>query len=229
VIGVILSGLLDDGAAGLGCVKELGGATVVQDPDDAMFAAMPRAAMAATVVDRITPADQIPSVLQEFVRERVAWSPPVPEPGPDQVERDPSDLALVSGEPSPLTCPACGGALWEAANGQVLRFVCQVGHAYSADSMLVEQGAAVELAMWSALRTLEERGELLARIAHRQRGSSRGRFEQRAAEAQERARQIREVLVAHGMHAGPVGDSEPPAGDSEPPAGDSEQTAGETR
>jgi two-component system chemotaxis response regulator CheB len=101
----------------------------------------------------------------------------------------------VDGPPTPLSCPACGGALWESFEGPVLRFTCQVGHAYSAQSMLSEQGSAVETAMWAALRALEERAELLHRMSGRQHGRARSRFEARAREAEEHARRIRAVLL----------------------------------
>jgi two-component system chemotaxis response regulator CheB len=199
VIGVILSGLLDDGAAGLRVVKEQGGATVVQEPSDALFSAMPVAAIAATDVDRLAPAEMIPQVLAELIRCPL----PAPEPGPlaeaDLVEQDPGGLALVDGLPTPLSCPACGGAMWETVEGPVVRFTCQVGHAFSTESMLREQGSAVEQAMWGALRSLEERAELLRGIARRQSRGSRVRFEERAADVEAQARQIRAVLVDRGV------------------------------
>lgn len=195
VVGVILSGLLDDGAAGLAYVKERGGATVVQDPSDALFPAMPLAALEATEVDCCVAARDIARALEEFVARPVRWEKSLDdEQQPDRVERDIAGIVL-DGQPTSLSCPACGGAIWESLEGSVVRFTCQVGHAYSAQSMLEQQGTAVETAMWSALRSLEERSQLLMRIARRQSGSSRERFEQRAAEADAHARRIREVLV----------------------------------
>ena len=196
VIGVILSGLLDDGAAGLSSIKAHGGATVVQDPEDALFPSMPMAAIEATEIDCCVSASEIARALLELVSEPVRWEERVTdEQQPDRVQQDPSGLALVDGNPTPLSCPACGGAIWECLEGSVVRFTCQVGHAYSAQSMLQEQGSAVETAMWSALRSLEERSQLLLRIARRQTRGSRTRFEHRAGEAEEHARRIREVLI----------------------------------
>jgi two-component system chemotaxis response regulator CheB len=195
VIGVLLSGLLDDGAAGLAYVKERGGATVIQDPSDALFPAMPLAALEATEVDFCVPAGDIANALRQLVATPVRWEESLAdEHQPDRVERDLTGI-LVDGQPTSLSCPACGGAIWESLEGSVVRFTCQVGHAYSAQSMLEEQGTAVEAAMWSALRSLEERSQLLMRIARRQTGSSRERFEQRAKEADDHARRIRDVLV----------------------------------
>jgi two-component system chemotaxis response regulator CheB len=195
-IGVVLSGLLDDGAAGLSCIKQRGGATVVQDPEDALFPSMPMAAMEATEVDCCASARDIARALEELTATPIVWQENVAdEQQSDRIEQDPSWLALVDGNPTSLSCPACGGAVWESIEGSVVRFSCQVGHAYSAQSMLQEQGSAVEAAMWAALRSLEERSQLLMRISRRQSGASRARFEQRAEEAKEHARGIREVLA----------------------------------
>jgi two-component system, chemotaxis family, protein-glutamate methylesterase/glutaminase len=196
VVGVVLSGLLDDGASGLAAVKERGGMAIVQHPDDALFPAMPRAAMAAVSVDCAIPAGEIPQVLTRWVGQRVEETPQG-EDEPDRVERDPTGLKLVDGEPTPVSCPACGGPMWETMEDGVLRFVCQVGHAYSPEAMISEQGSAVESAMWAALRILEERGQLLQRMAGRQHGGARKRFERKAQDAEDHARRIRAVLLDH--------------------------------
>ena len=208
VIGVILSGLLDDGAAGLAAVKERGGLAIVQDPEDALFDAMPRAALAATEVDWALPVREIPEVLTRLAGEPVEHGALEPGPGePDRVERDPSALRLVDGSPTALSCPACGGAMWEVLEDGTLRFTCQVGHAYSPQSMLSEQGSAVESAMWSAIRILEERSQLLNRMADRQHGKARQRFQQRAGEAEDHARRIRAVLLDHSDNLDAVGEA----------------------
>jgi two-component system chemotaxis response regulator CheB len=95
--------------------------------------------------------------------------------------------------------------MWETRQGDVLRFTCQVGHAYSAESMLAGHDAAVEAAMWAALRILEERAELLTRMAHRQHGKARSRFETRAAEAARHALMIRELLASEELE--PAGEA----------------------
>jgi two-component system chemotaxis response regulator CheB len=198
-IGVVLSGLLDDGAAGLAYIKDGGGAAVVQDPEDALFADMPNAAIAATQVDCVVGIAGMSAALAKLVSEPAGEERRGAVEKPDQVQQDPTGLTLVDGPPTPLSCPTCGGALWEEFEGSVLRFRCQVGHAYSAQSMLSEQGSAVEVAMWAALRTLEERAELLHRMSRRQSGRSRARFQARAAEVEEHARRIREVLLDQGQ------------------------------
>ena len=116
-------------------------------------------------------------------------------PNPDGEQHRPSDMP---GEPTPFTCPECGGVIWELADGELTRFRCHVGHSFSAESMLELQSDSVETALWTALRVLEERADLLRRLAGRQheRGhefSAKG-FERRAREVSERAEVLREAI-----------------------------------
>ncbi|WP_022928053.1 chemotaxis protein CheB [Patulibacter americanus] len=208
-IGVVLSGLLDDGAAGLRFVHDEGGATVVQDPEDALHPGMPSAALAAGPVDRTVPAaalaDAVCALLDEPL-ERLRGDVAHGAAGaPDAVERDPVEDDLTRGELSGLTCPDCGGAIWETGDDPA-RYVCHVGHAFSRDSMLQEQGRALEITLWSALRALEERADLLRRVARRTGGSAGSRLEERAAEADDHARALRRTLLRAGaMPADGVG------------------------
>jgi two-component system chemotaxis response regulator CheB len=200
VLGVVLSGLLDDGAAGLHFIDERGGASIVQDPEDALFPAMPLAAMAATHVHSVATVEDMPRVILEMLREPVPATVPAgaDEQELDRVELDPATTALVDGSPTPISCPVCGGAMWELHEGPLVRFACQTGHAFSPESLISEQGSAVEQAMWSALRSLDERAELFERMARRQTGTARARFEQRACDAQAHAASIRDVLLRAG-------------------------------
>jgi two-component system chemotaxis response regulator CheB len=107
------------------------------------------------------------------------------------------------GPPSPFTCPECSGPLWELEAGQVVRYRCRVGHSYSEDAMVIEQGSAVEAALWSALEALEERAEFLERVAGRHgdaRPRLRDRFNRAAVDALERADLIRSALGTKGGH-----------------------------
>jgi two-component system chemotaxis response regulator CheB len=218
-IGVVLSGLLDDGASGLRFIKMQGGATVVQDPEDALFPSMPLAAMALTSVDRVAKASAIADALCELIEEpvEVARAPdPSDTPaasnralrGADRVELDdPWDpRSLLVGPPSPLTCPECGGALWEQENGRELRFACHVGHVYSVASLSEEQGRALETTLWSAVRALEERADMHRRLARRASASRGASYEERAREAKDHARALREILGKAGRIAAPAGD-----------------------
>jgi len=107
-------------------------------------------------------------------------------------------VALVDGPASGLICPDCGGALWVDEAGLVPRFTCQVGHSYSPESLVEEQGQAVERTLWAALRALEERSDLLRRLARRTEGRARDRIEIRARDADEHAASLRDVLMASG-------------------------------
>jgi two-component system, chemotaxis family, protein-glutamate methylesterase/glutaminase len=195
-VAVVLSGALDDGAAGAVAVTAAGGAVIVQDPDDALVPSMPISAIAADSPKRIVAAGEIAGVLQQLLAEPV----PDPEGGstmsePVQPEPRPS---RPDGPASAFTCPECSGALWELREGELVRYRCRVGHSYSEDAMVDAQSSSVEAALWTALEVLEERGELLTRIAERTAGrmpKTERRFREGAREALERAALIRRALA----------------------------------
>jgi two-component system chemotaxis response regulator CheB len=89
--------------------------------------------------------------------------------------------------------------LIERDEGRVIRFACRVGHAYSPESLVEQQGAALESALWHAMRTLEERADLLRRIARRaqRRGAAEteDRLTQRAEHAASQADNIRNTIL----------------------------------
>jgi two-component system chemotaxis response regulator CheB len=207
VIGVVLSGLLDDGTAGLLAIKERGGLAVVQHPDDALFPSMPRSAMDNLAVDHAVPVADLGALLVRLTKEPLPAAPQTAAPNEMQVEADMAELELDAlenphrpGAPSGFACPACGGALWELRDGELIRYRCRVGHAWSPDSLLAEQSGAVETALWSALRALEERAALAQNMCRRatQRGHDpvARKFADQARECEADARLIREVLLA---------------------------------
>ncbi|AFZ14203.1 CheB methylesterase [Crinalium epipsammum PCC 9333] len=205
VIGVILSGSLDDGTAGLMAVKMRGGVAIVQNPKEAMFSGMPTSAVENVEVDYIMPLSGIPSLLAELVNQPVTKEE---QPMPDEMEIE-SDIAELEinavhkhdrpGNPSGFACPACGGSLWEIQEGHLLRFRCRTGHAYSSGTLLAEQSEALEEALWIALRALEESSALAAKLADkardRQHNKSAERFDEQSQDAQKRANVIREALL----------------------------------
>jgi two-component system chemotaxis response regulator CheB len=171
VIGVILTGTLDDGTDGLRLIKESGGATVVQDPDDAAYRGMPESAVEFVGPDRVVPLAELGATLFELID---APLEPPPTNGVEDPARQPIDLVEVEfgreepeGDPTLLTCPDCGGVMLERDEGGLVRFACQVGHAYSPESLDEEQGEALESALWTAIRSLDERADLLRRMARR--------------------------------------------------------------
>jgi two-component system chemotaxis response regulator CheB len=171
-IGVVLSGWLNDGTAGLYAIKRCGGVAVVQDPDDAIARDMPQSALRNVPVDYVARLEQIGSLIARLAREEAG--PDMPVPSEIQVEADIAarggdSIAQTStlGARSIMGCPECGGVLTEMRNGNLLRFRCHTGHSYTAESLLAEQGQAVERALLSAMRTLEERAAMWTRLAER--------------------------------------------------------------
>lgn len=204
VVGVILTGTLDDGTAGLGIIKARGGVSVVQDPEEALFDGMPRSAIENVAVDHILKLAEIASVLNEISHEPIEEGETVS----GEIDREAKIVfqdkaALERGErpgnPSPLTCPDCGGVLWELQDDNLIRFRCHVGHAYSSNSLLAEQSNSVETALWSAIRALEEKAALARRMAVQARQQNRlmseAQFRKRAEEAEQHSALVRQVIL----------------------------------
>ena len=207
-VGVILTGTLDDGAAGLLAVKRNRGIAVVQDPSDALFPGMPQNALAVTAVDHCLPLAEIgPTLVQIVIGSAEGEEAVVPGVNEDldfenriaQADQQAIENENRPGRPSEFGCPECGGVLWELESGQIVRFRCRVGHAYSADSLLASQTEGLEAALWSALRALEEKASLTRRLAERAQGQSQHavarRFSEQMQAAEEHANTIRTVLL----------------------------------
>ena len=213
VIGLVLTGMLDDGTAGLQAVKMRGGLAVVQDPDEAMFSAMPRNAMENVAVDEVlTLAEIVPTLvrLAQKSPEETMDSTALPPASPEQqtelaVEADIAEMDMAAiekeraGSPSGFTCPECHGALWELQKGELIHFRCRVGHAYSPDSLLADQAESLEDALWIALRALEESAALAERLKERSQGRGHAlaatRFAEQAHDAWQRAQIVRQALL----------------------------------
>ncbi len=183
VTGVVLSGMLDDGAAGLWAISRRGGVAVVQDPLDAEYPAMPRSALDAVPAAESLPVDTMGARLVELARETIHSSAGVVPRGMAQEVHMATDNHCEEmeqldalGKRVPFTCPECGGALWEFEGGPP-RFRCHTGHAYSLNTLAADQQIRVEAALWAALRSLEENERLALRLAKAQadRGGERSR------------------------------------------------------
>lgn len=207
VIGVVLTGMLDDGTSGLMVIRARGGATVVQEPRTALFSSMPKSALQRVPDATVAELQDIPSLLVRLVSEEVeelkgrTSQDNVAEFETKMSELDMSEVANEgrAGTPSGFACPECGGVLWENGQSGFLRFRCRVGHSYTAAHLRAEQRQAVETALWSALRALEESASLYRRMAARaqdwnQNGSS-AVYGERAESADASARTLREFLV----------------------------------
>lgn len=205
VIGVVLTGVLDDGTAGLRAVKQRGGLAVVQHPADALYPGMPSSAIANVTPDYVLPLARIGDLLIELAR-----TPAPPEdqfPVPAVLEREAQiaeqEAVLmqdeeIPGTPAVFACPECHGTLWELHDGDLIRFRCRVGHAFSIESMVAEHNESLETALWVALRALEESialGERLVERARRHQHPHMGRrYAERIAEQEHSATLIREML-----------------------------------
>jgi two-component system chemotaxis response regulator CheB len=195
-VAVVLSGALGDGSDGARLVAQAGGGVIVQDPRDAVVASMPERAI-ALVGDaaEVLPASQIASALVSLG----AGARQEEEETLDRPDELAQDSRRPDGPATGFTCPECNGALWEVSEGDVVHYRCRIGHAFSEDSLVTEQGTALEAALWSALEVLEERAELLRRVADRHGADRPGvhrRFRAAADDADRRAALIRRALVS---------------------------------
>jgi two-component system, chemotaxis family, protein-glutamate methylesterase/glutaminase len=210
VIGVLLTGLLNDGTSGLQAIKRCGGLTIVQDPNDAAYGEMPRSALRHVAVDHILPLHEIPATLAAQAREA---RPPAREV-PDDVRAE----ALIAAQEirdmrhpeegrtiSPITCPECHGSMQEIVDGEFVRYRCHTGHAFTLEALGAFQAGTWERALYSAYRAQQERAMLVGRMADeaRARGAAiaAGQLQQRAQSYEEGADLLRDLL-AHGTRSG---------------------------
>jgi two-component system chemotaxis response regulator CheB len=209
-VGVILTGLLDDGAAGLAAVARCGGATAVQSPADAKAPDMPLRALEATDVHYRGSAAELVAVLLELVAQDV--DPEFQPPADLELEvsialgrRVDSRNTSNIGDVTPLSCPSCGGVLSQIRTGPPLRFRCQVGHAFTAEVLAERQEDSVDEAIRTALRIIEERVVLLNKMAAE--ASQAGRtltaqhYEERSADLRAHAAPLRKAIIGAEGHS----------------------------
>ena len=228
-IGAILSGYLDDGTLGLMLLKRRGGVAVAQDPQTAACPDMPRSAVRNVNCDYVVPLGDMPRLFARLAAEMpppLRPPPPLPPPPPPPLppiltrgglvvtadfrsasEEGPMPTSpnpierkqAADGAPSALTCPECGGALWEQRIEGVTRYSCHVGHGYTGETLEDQYVRDVEAALWTAMRHMVETAELHRRLAHRMRESGpaerAGDYEARARETERRAEVLRDLLV----------------------------------
>ncbi|PSR53112.1 chemotaxis protein CheB [Adhaeribacter arboris] len=158
VIGVILTGMMNDGTVGMEAIKRSGGFTVVQDPHDAEHPDMPRSAIRNVSIDYVVPVREMGTLLYQLSRTPSADSVTVPQDIIDEaqmVERVMTSSTMSSiknmdalGNRASYSCPECGGGLWELNQGKVTRFRCHSGHAYNEESLLQNMNSALEETLW---------------------------------------------------------------------------------
>jgi two-component system chemotaxis response regulator CheB len=209
VVGVLLTGELDDGTAGLWTIKHRGGTAIVQDPEDAYAPAMPRNALQYVKADRVLPLGEIAAEIGRVTREPA---------NPTTAEFDTKELEIETriamegralqagvmdlGPTTPYTCPECHGVLVQLKTGGVPRFRCHTGHAFSVNELLAEVTEYVEDSLWNAIRAIEESVMLLTHlgkhVTETEPGLQAARlFERKAIDTQRRADLVRQATMEH--------------------------------
>jgi two-component system chemotaxis response regulator CheB len=207
VIGVVLTGGLNDGTAGLYEIKQCGGITVVQDPEDAVYPSMPRSALEHVTIDHCLPLAQISRLLVRLVAQRVA-DVRLDRAGtvPAKLQGKEMTAEYKLDQPVAITCPDCGGALCRTERGTLTQFRCHIGHVYTAEVMMAAQFAAMEVSLGAAMRSLNERGELCRQMAEKSRTTKTplagAQWDAAMREAKERASVLRQLLETEWTHPG---------------------------
>ncbi|ASZ10755.1 chemotaxis protein CheB [Chitinophaga pendula] len=210
VIGIVLSGALDDGTAGLWAVKQQGGLAIVQDPADAEVSSMPDNAINAVRVDHIVPVTRIGALLDTLINKEI------PENNGSEtgdIKRTWMEVQIAMEEktfhqnifehaaPSPFTCPECHGVLAAITEGDRIRFRCHTGHAFSADSLLAGITENIEETLWNAIRSVQESMLLLNHMgdhfAEANQPKIAAMYFRKAKEAMQRADLVRKAVFDH--------------------------------
>jgi two-component system chemotaxis response regulator CheB len=181
VIGVLLSGMLDDGAAGIWEIGRRGGVTIVQDPSEAEFPSMPLNALNDAIVHHTAKAARIAPLLVRLVQEEIPASP-------GREEASEGEMAQFSG----YTCPECRGPLYETDHPTEFR--CRVGHVLSLKTLFDEHTSTQERKLYEAMVALEEGADLADRMALSGNGVEQGELRKEAAQLRKSVEKIREII-----------------------------------
>ena len=200
-VGVVLTGMLHDGTAGLDIIKRCGGVAVVQDPHEAEYPSMPETALRSVEIDYVVSLAMLGPLLENLTLSKPLEAPlNIPEDLKLEAaiaERvvGTADEVLKIAHLVPLTCPDCGGTLFEVNHGKVLRYRCHTGHAFSAETMLHSAQQTLEETLWVAIRMMEERKNLLASMTARGDGPYPAQQEERIEEMKKHISRLREFLL----------------------------------
>lgn len=204
VTGIVLTGLMDDGASGMWAIKRSGGTCIVQDPNEAEYPDMPLSVLNRMEVDFCVSLSEMGTVLENVIQTKVVAETSIPgdvKAEAEIAEKVATGLEIVAtmGAPTVYTCPDCGGMLTEIREGNTTRFRCYTGHVYTQDDLLYKQAHNMESTLWVALRMMEERKNLLKKLEHqnRQRGFGRLADEhlQKGEELQQHIDQLKKLLT----------------------------------
>ena len=205
VIGIVLSGLLNDGTIGMNAIKKCGGYCIVQDPNEAEYPDMPLAVLENMEVDYCTSLKNMPDAILDIINNAETKQVSIPEnilKESKLSERSATTLEGVSqlGERSLYSCPDCGGGLWQIENGKTKHYRCHIGHTYSERDLLIKQTEETENTLWVAVRMMEERKLLLNKLAreHHDRGLQRlnSEYNKRVKDLDQHIAKLKELLFA---------------------------------
>jgi two-component system chemotaxis response regulator CheB len=202
VIGIVLTGMLEDGASGMLAIKRSGGSCIVQSPNEAQYPDMPNAALKSIKADFVVPVAEMGNAIGKIIAK-----PPRKSKIPDDVKKEAGIVERVQVGIEPLkeiykhslfSCPDCGGGLWEFTSGGATHYRCHVGHAYSEEGLVVSMEASTESALWTAMRIIEERRNLLKKVAEKEKKNGNKsvatRFNKRIKELEAQIDQLKKVL-----------------------------------
>jgi two-component system chemotaxis response regulator CheB len=205
VIGIILTGMLEDGASGMFAIRRSGGTCIIQDPSEAQYPDMPNAVLNILHPDYSVPVIKMGEAILETIRSNKKPKTKIP---PDilkeaeiaeRVNISIDDMAGL-GEHSMYSCPDCGGGLWEIAENGETRYRCHVGHAFTSEGLLANMEASTESALWTALRIIEERRNLLKKLSdkEKQKGSRKAAlaYQRRSIELEAQIQHLKKTLFS---------------------------------
>jgi two-component system, chemotaxis family, protein-glutamate methylesterase/glutaminase len=210
VIGIVLSGALDDGTAGLWTIKSRGGITIVQEPTDAEVPSMPEHALEAVEIDYRVPVAEMAALLVKLTAEKEKQ---IKDVNMEENKKTNLEVLIASqdytfekgmvqiGELTPYACPECHGVLSAIKEGDIIRYRCHTGHAYSADSLLASITGNIEDTLWSAIRGVEESIILLNSLgdhfAEKNQPKLAALYFKKANEATDREKLVRQAVFNH--------------------------------
>ncbi len=209
VIGMVLTGSLDDGTVGLQTIKKRGGITVVQDPAEAEYPSMPKTALRYVKIDHIVPIADAGALLIRLVAEpaaaqgNFATTPAIEIESniAEQVMNTKQFLEAVEqiGKRTTYTCPDCNGAIWQIGDEEPLKLRCHVGHSFTGEVFSAEQSRNVESALWTAIRIMEEKVTFSRQLAERKRNqnllAAAAAYEREADALDEEVGKVRDLIV----------------------------------
>jgi two-component system chemotaxis response regulator CheB len=211
VIGIILTGMLDDGTSGLEAITKSGGIAVIQDPNEAEFSEMPLSAIRNLAINHVAPIAEMGNLIKKLMAEPVDQDHSVPKHVLMEAEIAKRYITGIDnigqiGKEIPVSCPDCGGTLWQISDSDIPRFRCHVGHAFNMDGLFRSHSMAMEETMWVSLRMLEERLHMLVTMYENELKANNYKFAatipERIEEVKIHISRIREILTANEIYKG---------------------------